>query len=116
MNAKFFRNGIVMLVLVVGTVALLYTWLIQGTPGTPTGYSQFLSDVQGGKVSKVVQQDQTLTVTYTRRLDQAGRRPEHPDRGLPGHAGGGSGGQPDAATQHLRERDGRPIRRGSVSY
>ena len=64
MNAKFFRNGIVMLVLVVGTVALLYTWLIQGTPGTPTGYSQFLADVQTGKVQKVIQQDQSLTVTY----------------------------------------------------
>jgi len=64
LNAKFFRNGIVMLVLVVGTVALLYTWLIQGTPGTPTGYSQFLADVQGGRIAKVIQQDQSLTVTY----------------------------------------------------
>ncbi len=63
LNAKFFRNGIVMLVLVVGTVALLYTWLIQ-TPNEPTvGYSQFLNDVGQGKVTEVVQTDQTLTVT-----------------------------------------------------
>ena len=32
LNAKFFRNGILMLVLVVGTVALLYTWLLQQNP------------------------------------------------------------------------------------
>ncbi|HEX9044485.1 MAG TPA: ATP-dependent zinc metalloprotease FtsH [Candidatus Limnocylindrales bacterium] len=63
MNAKFFRNGIVMLVLVVGTVLLLYTWLIQ-TPNQPTvGYSKFLADVQQGKITSVVQQDQNLTVT-----------------------------------------------------
>src|SRR5947209_3368282 len=41
LNAKFFRNGIVMLVLVVGTVALLYTWLIQTPNTTPNGYSSF---------------------------------------------------------------------------
>jgi cell division protease FtsH len=71
LNAKFFRNGIVMLVLVVGTVALLYTWLLQA-PQTPTkGYSAFLNDVKAGTVTEVTQQDQTLTVktsdnnTYT---------------------------------------------------
>ena len=64
MNAKFFRNGIVMLVLVVGTVALLYTWLIQTPNNTAVGYSQFLADVQGGRVTQVVQQDQSLTVSF----------------------------------------------------
>ena len=34
MNPKFFRNGIVMLVLVVGTAALLFTWIT--TTSTPT--------------------------------------------------------------------------------
>ncbi|MFM2105767.1 MAG: hypothetical protein RL338_799 [Chloroflexota bacterium] len=63
MNAKFFRNGIVMLVLVVGTVLLLYTWLIQ-TPNQPSvGYSKFLDDVQTGRVTTVVQREQSLTVT-----------------------------------------------------
>ncbi|HVA86830.1 MAG TPA: ATP-dependent zinc metalloprotease FtsH [Candidatus Saccharimonadales bacterium] len=63
MNGKFFRNGIVMLVLVVGTVALLYTWLIQTPTQNTRGYSQFLTDVQQNKVTKVIQQDQSLTVS-----------------------------------------------------
>jgi cell division protease FtsH len=64
LNPKFFRNGIVMLVLVVGTAALLFTW-IQSNGSNPTShtYSAFLEDVKGGKVSKVSQQGETLTVT-----------------------------------------------------
>jgi hypothetical protein len=31
LNAKFLRNGIVMLVLVLGTVALFYAWFLQPT-------------------------------------------------------------------------------------
>jgi cell division protease FtsH len=65
LNGKFFRNGIVMLILVVGTVALLYTWLLQTPTQDSRGYSQFLSDVQQNKVTKVVQQDQSLTVNET---------------------------------------------------
>ncbi len=53
MNAKFLRNGIVMLVLVLGTVALMYAWFLQ-PPNTATkGYSDFLNDVQNGKVTSV---------------------------------------------------------------
>ncbi len=63
MNPKFFRNGIVMLVLVVGTAALLFTWLTSSTTTTDTSYSQFLQNVQEGEVSKVVQEDNKLTVT-----------------------------------------------------
>jgi cell division protease FtsH len=62
LNPKFFRNGIVMLVLVVGTAALLFTWIQSTTPSTPVGYSQFLADVEEGKVTEVVQQGETLTV------------------------------------------------------
>ncbi len=70
MNPKFFRNGIVMLVLVVGTAALLFTWLTQPTATTTTKYSEFLADVQAGTISEVTQQGQTLQVkegdkTYT---------------------------------------------------
>jgi len=65
LNGKFFRNGIVMLILVVGTIALLYTWLLQTPTQASKGYSQFLSDVQQNKVTKVVQQDQSLTVNET---------------------------------------------------
>jgi cell division protease FtsH len=65
LNPKFFRNGIVMLVLVVGTVALLYTWISSsGTVKTMpySGPGSFLADVAAGKVEKVVQQGETLTV------------------------------------------------------
>jgi len=65
LNPKFFRNGIVMLVLVVGTVALLYTWISSSNTTTARPYSgpgSFLADIADGKVEKVVQQDQTLTV------------------------------------------------------
>jgi cell division protease FtsH len=71
LNPKFFRNGIVMLVLVVGTAALLFTWIQSTTPTNTVGYSAFLADVQAGKVQSVVQQGDTLTVktqpsgTYT---------------------------------------------------
>jgi cell division protease FtsH len=62
LNAKFFRNGILMLLLVVGTVALMYTWIVQSDQNKPMGYSEFLSQVQAGTVKNVTQQDQTLTV------------------------------------------------------
>jgi cell division protease FtsH len=63
LNPKFFRNGIVMLVLVVGTAALLFTWLSASSNTADVSYSDFLSRVQSGQVEKVVQQDSTLTVT-----------------------------------------------------
>ena len=69
MNPKFFRNGIVMLVLVVGTAALLFTWITTTSQPTNTGYSKFLADVQEGKVGKVTQQGTTLTVE---RVDKTG--------------------------------------------
>jgi cell division protease FtsH len=62
LNPKFFRNGIVMLVLVVGTAALLFTWISSNSATATTGYSKFLSDVQEGTVTKVTQQGSTLTV------------------------------------------------------
>ena len=65
LNSKFFRNGIVMLILVIGTVALLYTWLIQSPADTSKSYSYFLSQVSAGQVAKVVQAGTTLTVTTT---------------------------------------------------
>ena len=65
MNPKFFRNGIVMLVLVVGTVALLYTWVTSSNPTTTRPYSgpgSFLEDVESNRVEKVVHQGDTLSV------------------------------------------------------
>ena len=63
MNPKFFRNGIVMLVLVVGTAALLFTWLTSSTTTKDIPYSEFLQNVEAGNVVKVVQEDNKLTVT-----------------------------------------------------
>ena len=63
MNPKFFRNGIVMIVLVLGTAALLFTWITASTPTTTVGYSQFLSNVANGSVEHVSQESDTLTVT-----------------------------------------------------
>ena len=63
MNPKFFRNGIVMLVLVVGTAALLFTWLTSSPSTSDTPYSEFLQNVEAGNVVKVVQEDNKLTVT-----------------------------------------------------
>ncbi len=66
MNPKFFRNGIVMLVLVVGTVALLYTWISSSNNVPTKAYSgpgdTFLTQVAQGKVTRVVQQGETLSV------------------------------------------------------
>jgi cell division protease FtsH len=62
LNPKFFRNGIVMLVLVVGTAALLFTWIQSTTPAADVGYSKFLADVQAGDVTEVVKTGDTLNV------------------------------------------------------
>jgi cell division protease FtsH len=63
LNPKFMRNGLLMLVLVMGISALLYTWLAGSTPNKDVGWGQFLTYVSQGQVSKVVQQDNTLTAT-----------------------------------------------------
>ncbi len=63
MNAKFARNGIVMLVLVVGTLVLLWELLGQTSTASNTAYSEFLNKVQAGAVASVVQEQSTLTVT-----------------------------------------------------
>ena len=65
MNAKFARNGIVMVVLIVGTLLLLWELLGQTSNPNTTQYSQFLTYVQQGKVETVSQEQSTLTVTPT---------------------------------------------------
>jgi cell division protease FtsH len=56
------RNGIVMLVLVAATAALLYALIQPTAPGTKS-YSYFYKDITGGNVSTIVRQGDTLTVT-----------------------------------------------------
>jgi cell division protease FtsH len=68
LNPRFMRNGLLMLVLVMGVSALLYTWLGSSTTDEPHAYSgpsSFLQDVQDGKVRRVVQQGETLSVYLT---------------------------------------------------
>jgi len=56
------RNGIVMLVLVAATSALLYA-LIQPAQSAPKAYSDFYANVTAGKVDKISIQDSTMKVT-----------------------------------------------------
>lgn len=63
MNARFLRNGIVMLVLVAGTIALLVTWVNSSSPVQQDGYFKFLNDVKAGQVTKASQDGETVTVT-----------------------------------------------------
>ena len=53
------RNGLLMLVLVMGVSALLYTWLgSSGTANPPHSYSgpgSFLEQVEKGEIAKVEQ-------------------------------------------------------------
>jgi cell division protease FtsH len=59
------RNGLLMLVLVMGVSALLYTWFAGSSAPETVGWGQFLDRVSQGQVAKVVQKDVTLTVTGT---------------------------------------------------
>ena len=63
MNPRFFRNGIVMLALVVVALAVVFTVVNQSTPNQNIAYSTFLENVQAGKVKSVVQEGSTLSVT-----------------------------------------------------
>ena len=63
MNPKFFRNGIVMLALVVVALAVAITLVGQSTPPNDKAYSDFLKDVQAGTVTSIVQEGSKLNVT-----------------------------------------------------
>jgi cell division protease FtsH len=57
------RNGLLMLVLVMGVSALLYTWFAGSSAPESVGWGDFLNRVSRGEVQQVVQKDVTLTVT-----------------------------------------------------
>jgi cell division protease FtsH len=68
LNPRFMRNGLLMLVLVMGVSALLYTWLGSSPQAKTLAYSgpgSFLEQVEKGLVTKVVQQGETLSVFDT---------------------------------------------------
>ena len=71
MNNRFLRNGIVTLVLVVGTAALLY--MLSSSPISPSRFptaaatpARSLSLVAQGKVKEVTQRANQLEITLTR--------------------------------------------------
>ncbi|HZM73530.1 MAG TPA: ATP-dependent metallopeptidase FtsH/Yme1/Tma family protein, partial [Candidatus Polarisedimenticolia bacterium] len=63
MDRKFMRNGLLMLLLVVGTAALLFTWLNSSTAAATKPYGKFLNSVAAGEIKTVEQEQQVLTVT-----------------------------------------------------
>jgi cell division protease FtsH len=65
LNPRFFRNGIVMLLLVVVALAVVLTVVNQTTPNSTRYYSEFLGEVAKGNVTQVLQEGSTLNVTAT---------------------------------------------------
>src|SRR5215213_10658360 len=63
LNPRFFRNGIVMLALVIVALAVVFTVMNQSSPGQPVAYSEFLNNVAADKVAQVEQEGSTLSVT-----------------------------------------------------
>ena len=115
MNPKFFRNGIVMLVLVVGTAALLFTWISTTSTADPDRLLASSSPTSSaGKVDTVVQQGDDARRST---LDAAGtdlhrHRPEHPDRRLRRHAGA----PPRTAARTLGRASSRPTPAPDTSW
>ena len=62
MNPKFFRNGIVMLALVVVALAVVITLVTQSNTSPDHPYTDFLKDVQAGTVHSITQEGSKLTV------------------------------------------------------
>jgi cell division protease FtsH len=63
LNPRFFRNGIVMLALVIVALAVVFTVVNNTTASQDTPYSVFLDNVAHDRVTKVQQEGSTLTVT-----------------------------------------------------
>jgi cell division protease FtsH len=70
LNSRFFRNGVVMLALVVVALAVVFTVMNQSQTSTDTPYSVFLNNVSQGEVKKVTQEGSTLTVIPTTGTQQ----------------------------------------------
>jgi len=79
LNSRFLRNGLVTLVLVVGTAALLYMFIFQPSTTQDIPYSGIASDTQSqsleqrvkaGEVSTITQRGDVLEITTTDRDPQ----------------------------------------------
>jgi cell division protease FtsH len=78
LNNRFLRNGIVTLVLIVGTAALIYMFVFQGPGSKPVDYSgdnSFLSMVAAGEVTQVTQ-DGNLVQFTIKTIDKQTGKPE----------------------------------------
>jgi cell division protease FtsH len=79
LNNRFLRNGIVTLILVVGTAALLYMFIFPTEGKEPLAYSgpsnSFLALVADGQVSRVTQSGQQLNIELT-ALDPQTNKPQ----------------------------------------
>jgi len=53
MESKMFRNGIIILVIVIAVVGLFYTYTQQQPKETPVSYTTIADQIQEGKVSKI---------------------------------------------------------------
>ncbi len=78
MNSRFLRNGIVTLVLIVGTAALLYMFIFPPADNNTIAYSgsgtppSFLQLVAAGDVNKVTQRGQQLEIEL-KEVDENGK-------------------------------------------
>jgi cell division protease FtsH len=63
LNPKFFRNGIVMLALVVVALAVVITLVTQSSASPDKPYTDFLNEVKAGNVKGIIQEGSKLTVT-----------------------------------------------------
>ncbi|MFV2063794.1 MAG: hypothetical protein ACC726_09830, partial [Chloroflexota bacterium] len=72
MNSRFMRNGLVTLVLVIGTAALLFMVLFNDDPPQTIAYSgdneAFLTQIENGNVESVISRGERLEVTLMRPL------------------------------------------------
>ena len=116
LNPKFFRNGIVMLVLVVGHRGAAVHVDPVDDPDQAVNYSEFLADVKAGEVAEVKQQGETLTVkgtgptqTYTVIV------PNILTRRLFGHADRGERGRPAVDRDVQRRPDARHVLAGAAA-
>ncbi len=76
MNSRFLRNGIVTLVLIVGTAALLYMFIFPPNDDNTIPYNgpdSFLALVANGEVNKVTQRGQQLEIELKQTDPQTGK-------------------------------------------
>ncbi len=77
MNSRFLRNGIVTLVLVVGTIALVWMFLFPSNQADTIPYSggrdSFLGRAKAGQVTEVIKNAETQVWLLIRRLTRSGR-------------------------------------------